>query len=115
MMLIRLLAVGYLLYCLYQMFKMYIAGGEDAPSLGLLIGATVLFVGGSAWVGIITWRQYKRLKEEQQARWEEEDRLEEEAKRLEEEREFEEDFEEISDEEFEEVSDEDFEEEETEE
>ena len=82
MVLIRLLAVGYLMYCLYEMIEMYIAGGEDAPSLGLLIGAIVLFVGGSVWVGIITWRQFKRLKEEQQAAWEEEERLEEEARRL---------------------------------
>ena len=82
MALIRVLAVGYLMYCLYEMVEMYKAGGEDAPSLGLLIGAIVLFMGGSVWVGIITWRQFKRLKEEQQAAWEEEERLEEEARRL---------------------------------
>ena len=82
MVFIRLLAIGYMLYCLYQMFTAYISGSEDAPELWLLIVATVVFVGGSVWIGIITWRQFKRLREEQQAAWDEEDRLEEEAKRL---------------------------------
>lgn len=82
MVLIRLLAIGYLMYCLYEMFKMYITGGEDAPALWLLIGATVLFVGGSVWIAIITWRQFKRMKAEQLAAWEEEERLEAEAQRL---------------------------------
>ena len=78
MFMIRVLVIGYLMYCLYQMVTAYMSGGENAPSLGLLIAAVVVFAGGSVWIGIMTYRQFKRMKEEQQARWEEEDRLEEE-------------------------------------
>ena len=99
MVLIRLLAVGYLMYCLYQMANAYFTGSEDAPQLWLLLLATVVFVAGAVWVVIVTYRQFKRLKEEQQAQWEEEDRLVEEADQLEE---AEEDFEEVSAEDFEE-------------
>lgn len=76
MVLIRLLAVGYLMYILYQMVTAYIAGSEDAPSLGLLIAAIVIFAGGSVWIAVITYKQWKQMKEAQQAAWEEEDRLE---------------------------------------
>lgn len=84
MVLIRVLAVGYLMYTLYNMITAYIAGGEDAPSLGLLIAAIVIFVGGSVWIGVISYKQYKQMKAAQQAAWEEEARLEAEAALLEE-------------------------------
>ena len=79
MLMIRVLAVGYLMYMLYQMITAYISGSEDAPSLALLIVAIVIFAGGSVWIGVTSWKQYKRMKAEQQAAWEEEDRLEAEA------------------------------------
>ena len=75
MVLFRLLAVGYLLYTLYQMVTSYIAGGEDAPSVGLLIAAIVIFAGGSLWIGLITYKQYKQIRAEREAQLEEEDRL----------------------------------------
>ena len=92
MVLIRLLAVGYLMYILYQMVTAYIAGSEDAPSLGLLIAAIVIFAGGSVWIAVITYKQWKQMKEAQQIYNEEiarqaaeEERLEAEKKALEEE------------------------------
>jgi len=75
-MLIRALAVGYLLYTVYNMIRLYMEGGEDAPSLGLLIAAVVLFVGGSVWIGILSFKQWKQMKQAQQAAYEEEERLE---------------------------------------
>ena len=66
-MLIRLLAVGYVLYTVYNMIQLYIQGGEDAPSLGLLIGTVVLFVGGSVWIGVLTYKQWKQARQEKQA------------------------------------------------
>ncbi len=73
---IRLLAIVYLLWMTKDMIQMYIAGGADAPSLGLLIGAIVLFVGGSAWIAWSTWKQYTYLKAEQAAAAEAEAMLE---------------------------------------
>lgn len=84
MVLIRVLAVGYLMYTLYQMVTAYISGSEDAPSLGLLIAAIVIFVGGSVWIGVISVKQYKQMKAAQQAAWEKEERLEAESALLEE-------------------------------
>ena len=77
-MLIRLLAVGYLLYTVYNMIQLYLKGGEDAPSLGLLLVTVALFVGGSVWIGILSYKQWKQMRQAQQEAWEEEDRLEEE-------------------------------------
>lgn len=79
MLMIRMLAVGYLLYTVYNMIQLYIKGGEDAPSLGLLIAAVALFVIGSAWIVIISVKQWKRMKRDQQAAYEEEERLKAEA------------------------------------
>lgn len=79
MMIIRMLAVGYLLYTVYNMIQLYMKGGEDAPSLGLLIGTVALFVIGSAWIVVASVKQWKRMKARQQAAYEEEERLEAEA------------------------------------
>lgn len=84
MLLIRALAVGYLMYILYQMVTAYITGSEDAPSLGLLIAAIVIFLGGSVWIVVISYKQYKQMKAMQQEAWEEEERLEAEEELLDE-------------------------------
>ena len=77
-MLIRMLAVGYLLYTVYNMIQLYIKGGEDAPSLGLLLVTVALFVGGSVWIGILSFKQWKQMRQARQEAYEEEARLEEE-------------------------------------
>ena len=77
---IRLLAIGYVLYMLYKIVTAYVAGGEDAPALWLLILSIVVLGGGSVGVGILTWKDYKAHKEaeaEQLALAEEEETEEE--------------------------------------
>ena len=64
---IRVLAVGYILYMLYNIIKSYIAGGADAPSLTLLLVAVLVLGGGSLWVAIVTWMDYKAYKAEEAA------------------------------------------------
>ena len=83
MMTIRLLAVGYLLYTVYDMIKLYRAGGEDAPSLLFLVAVVALFVAGSAWIAVVSYKQWKQLKQQRQEELEEEIRLEEEQAQLE--------------------------------
>lgn len=61
MVMIRLLAVGYVLYTVWEIIKLYIAGGEDAPKLWMVILSVVVFVGGSVWIGWMTYKEWKRL------------------------------------------------------
>lgn len=70
---IRALAVGYLIYCLWQIVKMYMEGGEEAPSVWLLILAIVVLGGGAIWIAIMTFLKLRQLKEEERARLDEED------------------------------------------
>ena len=58
----RLLAVGYVAYLCIQMIKMYVEGGPDAPSLGMLIGGVALLGGGAAFLAIMTYKEYKTNK-----------------------------------------------------
>jgi len=60
MLMIRLLAVGYLGYCLWEIIQSYMAGGEDAPSVPLLIGAIVVLGGGAVWVAVTSFLQWRR-------------------------------------------------------
>lgn len=70
---IRALAVGYLIYCLWQIVKMYIEGGEGAPSLGLLLLGIAVLGGGAVWIAVMTFLKLKQLKAEEQARLDAED------------------------------------------
>ena len=74
---IRALAVGYLLYCLWQIIKMYREGGEGAPSIWLLLLGIVVLGGGAVWIAIMTYLKLKELKAEEQARLDAEDALQE--------------------------------------
>ena len=84
MMLIRVLAVGYLLYTVYDMIKLYRAGGEDAPSLTFLLVVVALFLAGCAWICVMTYKQWKQMQQQRQEELDEEDRLEQEQAQLEE-------------------------------
>ena len=92
MVMFRVLAIGYVLWMLKDVIKEYFAGGPDAPSGALVLGATLVLGAGCIVIGFMTYRQWKEMKKEQ---WEyneemarqvaEEERLEAERKALEEE------------------------------
>ena len=70
---VRLLAVGYCLYCLWQIVRMYIAGGEGAPSIWLLLLGIVVLGGGSVFVAIATVRSVIRMRAAERERLDAED------------------------------------------
>ena len=77
---IRLLAVGYLCYCFWEILKTYRAGGEEAPQWWMLLISFVVLIGGAVSVAILTYREWKRNKALQQKLQDEEDaRYEQEA------------------------------------
>ena len=92
MILFRVIAIGYVAWLLKDVVKSYFAGGPEAPS-GLFVLLSVLILGGGCvWIGIMSFKQYKKMKEaeriynEEVARqYAEEERLEAERKALEEE------------------------------
>ena len=58
----RLLAIGYVAYLCINIVKLYIAGGPEAPSvLALVLGIAVLG-GGAAFLGVITYKEWKTAK-----------------------------------------------------
>ena len=60
----KLLASGYLLYLTWDIIKMYLAGGEDQPSIPLLI-VSVLFLGGGAiWIAVSSFKMWRKYKQE---------------------------------------------------
>ena len=92
MVMFRLLAIGYVLWILKDLVQAYFAGGEEAPSLALLLGAIAVLGAGCAVLGIMTYKQWQQMKEAQKIYNEEvarmaaeEERLAEEQKALEEE------------------------------
>lgn len=72
---VRVLAVGYLVYCLWSIVKMYMEGGEEAPSLWLLILAIVVLGGGAVFIAVATILALKKLRDAERARLDEEDAL----------------------------------------
>lgn len=67
MLLFRALAVGYVLWILKDLIQGYIAGGEEAPSLGLVIGAALVFGAGIAFIVVTSIKQWKAMKQEYDA------------------------------------------------
>ena len=55
----RILAIGYITYLCVNIVKLYIAGGPDAPSLTALILGIVVLGGGAAFLGVITYKEWK--------------------------------------------------------
>ena len=60
----RILAIGYVLYQLYQVIRMYAAGGPDAPALWMLVLAIAVLGGGAGLIGYLTWRDWKSSKDD---------------------------------------------------
>lgn len=58
----RLLAAGYVGYLCVNMIKLYIEGGPDAPSLPVLIAGLVVLGGGVIFLGIVSYKEWKRNK-----------------------------------------------------
>lgn len=83
MVMFRLLAIGYVLWILKDLVQAYLAGGEEAPSLWLLLGSIAVLGGGCVFIGIMTFRQWKRMKEMEREYREEMARQAEEEERLE--------------------------------
>ena len=72
---IRAVAVGYALYCLWQIIKMYIDGGEEAPSIWMLLLAIAVLGGGAVLIAVLTVRKLLQQRAEEKARLDEEDAL----------------------------------------
>ena len=64
---IRIMGVLFVLYMLAQIVQGYIAGGEDAPSLGLLLLAIAVLGGGAVFIGVLGWKEWKKGKAEEAA------------------------------------------------
>lgn len=60
----KLLASGYLLYLTWDIIKMYLAGGEDQPSVPLLIFSVLFLGGGAIWIAISSFNMWRRHKKE---------------------------------------------------
>lgn len=58
----RILAVGYVIWILKDLVVAYMAGGEDAPSLGMLITTIVVFGAGIAFIVVSSIKQWKTMK-----------------------------------------------------
>lgn len=60
---IRILAAGYLLYLFWEVLQMYFKGGEEAPEIWMLLLAALVLVGGPVVIGILTYKEWKRSRE----------------------------------------------------
>ena len=60
---IRVLAIGYLFYLCVSIVKVYLASGPDAPSLTALVLGVVFLGGGAVFLGILSYKEWKRGKE----------------------------------------------------
>lgn len=60
----RVISIAVVLYWLFGIVKAYLQGGPEAPSLTMLLFAIVIMGGGAALVGVLTWKNWKRAKED---------------------------------------------------
>ena len=58
----RIVAIGFVLYLLFQNVTGYLKGGPDAPSLTLLLVSIVVLGGGAVLIGWLTWKSWKAEK-----------------------------------------------------
>ena len=59
---IRVLAAGFVFYSLGEIVLGFLKGGEDAPSLTLLLISLVVLGGGGIYVALLAWKEYKKNK-----------------------------------------------------
>lgn len=64
MLMFRLLAAGYILYMAWQIVKAYMEGGEEAPSVLILVLSIVLLGGGAVFILVISLKQYRANKQQ---------------------------------------------------
>ena len=55
----RIVAIGFVLYLLFQTVTGYFKGGPEAPSLTLLLVSIVVLGGGAVLIGWLTWKAWK--------------------------------------------------------
>lgn len=67
MILFRALAIGYLVWILKDLVVAYRAGGEEAPSLTLLLVTLIVFGAGIIFIVVSSIMQWKRMKAEYDA------------------------------------------------
>lgn len=60
----KLLASGYLLYLTWDIIKMYLAGGEDQPSVPLLIFSVLFLGGGAIFIAVSSFKMWRKYKQE---------------------------------------------------
>ena len=63
----RIVAVGYVLYTVWRTIKLYMEGGEGAPELWMLCLSTVLLGGGAIVLAVISFKSWRKAKDQQQA------------------------------------------------
>lgn len=64
---IRCLAAGFVFYSLWEIVSAFLKGGEDAPSLTLLLLAIAVLGGGGVFIALMAWKEWKRYKAGQDA------------------------------------------------
>ena len=63
----RVLAIGYIGYMCINIIKLYNEGGPEAPSLTALLLSVILLGGGALFLALLTYKEWKRNKEDYDA------------------------------------------------
>ena len=62
----RILGMGLVSYFLIDLIVSFFKGGEDAPSLLLIVLAIAMLGGGIAFVAVLTWKEWKLIKQREE-------------------------------------------------